>query len=241
MASYDEILDQVPIDELAGQLGVGREEVRQAAESALPALLGGLQANASDPAGADSLLAALSDHQGTVSGLDDVDEQDGRAIVGNIFGENTDQVVHQLSGLGGSSGGLVQKLLPILAPIVLSWLANRMGQGGLGGMLGGAAGGAAGGAPGSAGGPGGPGGPSGSSSATDDGALFPGGAGAGSGPVQAPGSATSTGTASSGSNPLQDILGQVLGGSGGGSSPGPGGAGDILGGLLGGLLGGGKR
>ena len=64
MGSYDEILDQVPIDQLAGQLGVGRDEVRQAAEHALPALLGGLQANASDPAGADSLLAALSDHQG---------------------------------------------------------------------------------------------------------------------------------------------------------------------------------
>lgn len=186
MAAYDEILDQVPIDELASQLGVQRDEVRQAAESALPALLGGLHANASDPAGADSLLAALPEHQGTIGGLDDVDEQDGRAIVGNIFGENTDQVVNQLGGLGGSSGGLVQKLLPILAPIVLSWLANRMGQGGLGGMLGGAEG--AGGASGSSGSPG----------ATDGGALFPGGAGAGSGPVQAPGSATSTGTAASG-------------------------------------------
>lgn len=225
MASYDEILDQVPVDQLASQFGVGTEEVRRAAETALPALLGGLQANASDQAGADSLLAALSDHQGTIGGLDDVDEQDGRAIVGNIFGDNTDQVVNELGGLGGSTGGLVQKLLPILAPIVLSWLANKMGQGGLGGMLGGS---------------GGSGGSSASAGATDDGALFPGGAGAGSGPVQAPGSATSTGTASSGSNPLQDILGQVLGGSSAASGSG-GGAGDILGGILGGLLGGGKR
>lgn len=224
MASYDEILEQVPVDQLASRLGVGTDEVRQAAQSALPALLGGLQANASDPAGASSLLDALSDHQGMIRGLDDVDEQDGRAIVGNIFGDNTDQVVHQLGGLGGSSGGLVQKLLPILAPIVLSWLANRMGQGGLGGMLGGSGGG--GGSAGAA------------DDATDGGPLFPGGIGAGSGPVQAPGSATSTGTASSGSNPLQDILGQVLGGAGGSS---PGGSGDLLGGVLGGLLGGGKR
>ncbi len=228
MGSYDEILDQVPIDQLAGQLGVGSDEVRQAAEHALPALLGGLQANASDPAGADSLLAALSDHQGAVTGLDDVDEQDGRAIVGNIFGGSTDQVVNQLGGLGGTSGSLVQKLLPLLAPIVMSWLANKMGQGGLGGMLGGGSGGA-----GSAGAGAGAG-------STDAGPLFPGGAGADSGPVQAPGSATSTGAAAGGSNPLQDILGQVLGG-GAGSSGGSGGAGDILGGLLGGLLGGGKR
>ena len=140
MGSYDEILDQVPIDQLAGQLGVGSDEVRQAAEQALPALLGGLQANASDPAGADSLLAALSNHQGAVTSLGDVDEQDGRAIVGNIFGGNTDQVVGRLGGLSGTSGSLVQKLLPLLAPIVMSWLAKKMGQGGLGGMLGGGSG-----------------------------------------------------------------------------------------------------
>jgi hypothetical protein len=223
MGSYDEILDQVPVDQLAGQLGVDSDEVRRAAESALPALLGGLHANASDPAAAHSLMAALSDHQAPVTGLDDVDEQDGRAIVGNIFGDNTDQVVNQLGGLGGTSGSIVQKLLPILAPIVLSWLAGKVGQrgGGLGGMLGGSE----------------PAAPTGGGT-TGDGPLFPGGVGAGSGPVQAPGSATPTGTASTGdSNPLQDVLGQVLGG-GSGSS---GGAGDILGGLLGGLLGAGKR
>jgi hypothetical protein len=228
MGSYDEILDQVPIDQLAGQLGVGSDEVRQAAEHALPALLGGLQANASDAAGADSLLAALSDHQGAVNGLGDVDEQDGRAIVGNIFGGNTDQVVNQLGGLGGTSGSLVQKLLPLLAPIVMSWLANKMGQGGLGGMLGGGSGSTRTAGAGT------------ETGSTDAGPLFPGGAGADSGPVQAPGSATPTGAAAGGSGPLQDILGQVLGG-GAGSSGGGGGAGDILGGLLGGLLGSGKR
>ena len=220
MSSYDEILDQVPMDELAAQLGVDRSEVEQAAQSALPALLGGLQANASDPAAADSLMSALSDHQAPISGLGDVDVQDGQAIVGNIFGANTDQVVNQLGSLGGggSGGGLVQKLLPILAPIVLSWLANRMGQGGgLGGVLGG--------------------GSTQSEATTGGGALFPGGQGAGSGPVQSPGRA---GTSAGSANPIEDILGQVLAGAGGGTGGG-GGAGDILGGILGGLLGGGKR
>ena len=64
MASYDEILGQVPLQQLAGQLGVDESEVEQAARTALPALLGGLQANAQDPAGAQSLASALSDHQG---------------------------------------------------------------------------------------------------------------------------------------------------------------------------------
>ncbi|GAB3057571.1 DUF937 domain-containing protein [Intrasporangium mesophilum] len=219
MTEYDEILNQVPIDELAAQLGVDRSEVQQAVESALPALLGGLQANASDPAGASSLMAALSDHQAPVSTLGDIDENDGQAIVGNIFGGNTDRVVNQLGGLGSGGsgsgmGGLVQKLLPLLAPIVMSWLANKIGSGGLGSVLGG----------GSAGG----------QTQTDTGPLFPGGQGADSGPVQSP-------SAGGSSNPLQDILGQVLGGAAGGSGGSGGGAGDILGGLLGGLLGGGKR
>src|SRR4051794_9008686 len=120
MGSYDEILDQVPIGQLAGQLGVGSDEVRQAAESALPALLGGLHANASDPAGAESLLTALSDHQGTIKGLDDVDEQDGKAIVGNIFGGSTDKVVGRLGGFGGAARGLGAEHVAPLRPDLLA-------------------------------------------------------------------------------------------------------------------------
>lgn len=221
MSEFDEILSQVPISQLANQWGVDENEVSAAAQNALPALLGGLQANAQDPNAADSLVSALSNHTGTVNGLDDINEDEGQKIVGNIFGGNTDQVVNQLGGLGGQSGSMMSKLLPILAPIVMSWLANKMsGSGGLGGLLGGAMGGNA-------------GTPSGSQQ-TDTGALFPGGQGASSGPTTAP---AGSAPAESGAGSLQDILGSVLGGGGGAAS----GGNDILGGLLGGLLGGGKR
>jgi len=231
MSSYDEILSQVPVDELAQRFGVAPGEIEQAAQSAVPALLGGLHANAGDPAGASSLLGALGDHQGQVGGLDDIDEGDGQRIVGNIFGDNTDEVVSRLGGGSGTSGGLVGKLLPILAPIVLSWLANRIGQGGLGGLggLGGVLGGGSGDAsPAPSGAAGGP------ASSPESGPLFPGGQGAGSAPVQPPSGQADA----SASNPLQDVLGQVLGGATGGSGSG---AGGVLGGILGGLLGGGRR
>jgi hypothetical protein len=227
MSQYDEILDQVPVSQLAGELGVDESEVRQAAQQALPALLGGLHANADDPAGASSLMQALAQHQGqTPRELGQVDVADGQKIVGNIFGDNTAQVVNRLGGLEGASGGLVKKLLPILAPIVMAWLAKKMTQqGGLGGVLGDVLGGG------------------GATSApdpgqADSGPLFPGGQGAQSTPTQAP---TQTGAAQQGSNPLQDILGGILGGGSGGGSGASGGAGDILGGILGGLLGGGRR
>ncbi len=222
MSSFDEILQQIPVSQLASQFGVDESEITAAAHGALPALLGGLQANAADPAGADSIMSALSQHSaGAPTDLSSIDVADGEKIVGHVFGDNTDQVVNQLGGLGGgASGGLVKKLLPMLAPIVLSWLAGKVtGGGGLGSILGGGAG--AGSTPG----------------ATADGPLFPGGQGAQAGPTQTP--SGSTPDAAAGSNPLQDILGQVLGG--GASTGGTGGTGDILGGLLGGLLGGGRR
>ncbi|OFE16753.1 hypothetical protein BA895_04075 [Humibacillus sp. DSM 29435] len=228
MSELDEILRQVPISQLASQWGVDESEITAATQHALPALLGGLQANAQDPKAADSIVSALSNHGGAVRGLDDIDEHDGQKIVGNIFGGNQDQVVSQLGGLGGSSGLIVSKLMPILAPIVMSWLANKMsGSGGLGGVLGGMLGG-------------GTAAPTTTDAAAttdaDSGALFPGGAGSTSAPTQSPTDSAPAAGATGATSSLQDILGSVLGGgasSGGGS--------DILGGLLGGLLGGGKR
>ena len=62
MSQYDEILDFVPVGQLAGQYGVSENEVREAATQALPALLGGLQANAADPIRARVSLATSQAH-----------------------------------------------------------------------------------------------------------------------------------------------------------------------------------
>ncbi len=156
MSAYDDIASRLPIQQLADQVGAEPAEVERAIQSVLPALLGGLQANAADPGGAASLADALGHHDngladGTVD-LSRVDPEEGDLITRHVFGDQTDQVINQLGGVGGGSG-LVAKLLPLIAPIVLSYLAKRMGQGGsgsggggvlgdiLGQVLGGAAGG----------------------------------------------------------------------------------------------------
>ncbi|MGH8948448.1 MAG: DUF937 domain-containing protein [Acidimicrobiia bacterium] len=127
-----EILTQIPIDQLARQLGVDEATAEEAVRQAVPALLGGMKANAQDPGGAVSLEKALGQHAGTpLEGLDlgSVDTADGEAIVGNVFGDNSEQVINKLGGETGGSG-LMGKLLPILAPIVLSMLAGKfLGQG----------------------------------------------------------------------------------------------------------------
>lgn len=147
MADINEVFAALPIDALAQQVGATPEQVRAAAASALPALFGGLEANAQDQAGADSISQALGQHGGGLleGGVDvaAIDTADGEKITQHIFGNNTGAVVQQLGG--GLPEGLIGKLLPLLAPIVLSYLAKQLGggqtsnsaaSGGLGDILG---------------------------------------------------------------------------------------------------------
>ncbi|ANS78235.1 Glycine-rich cell wall structural protein precursor [Serinicoccus hydrothermalis] len=133
----DQLLRSIPTDQIAEAIGEDPQATRQAVKASLPALLGGLTANAERADGAQSLLAALGRHQdGLAEGasVDQIDVQDGEKIVGHVFGGNTDAVVNQLGGMSGpQTSSLVRKLLPILAPIVLSWLAKQVVGGGGGG------------------------------------------------------------------------------------------------------------
>ncbi|MEJ3652853.1 DUF937 domain-containing protein [Actinomycetes bacterium KLBMP 9759] len=130
MSPVDEILSQIPISQLAGQLGVDEQTAEQATRQALPALLGGIQANTEDPGGASSFAQAVQQHDGgLIDGgvdLDQVDTAEGQKIVGHVFGKNEGQVVQQLGGLGPGGKELVAQLLPILAPIVMAWLAKKL-------------------------------------------------------------------------------------------------------------------
>ncbi|HJD78622.1 MAG TPA: DUF937 domain-containing protein [Corynebacterium pollutisoli] len=133
--NINDLLSRLPVDSIASRLGEDPAKVRQAAEQVLPALLAGMGANAQDPAGRDSLADALDAHnpnlvEGDVN-VDDIDTQDGAKIAHHVFGPNEDKVAHQLGGIAGGSG-LVRALIPILAPLVMSWLAGRMQQGGAG-------------------------------------------------------------------------------------------------------------
>ncbi|NYI47050.1 hypothetical protein BJ993_004130 [Nocardioides aromaticivorans] len=141
MSDVDDLLGQLPFDQIADELGVTPDQARAASAQALPALLHGLAANADDEAGAASIGEALGQHaplQGTAD-LGRVDTADGAKIVGHVFGDNADAVVDQLAGTqqaAGLSPDLTRKLLSILAPIVLSYLAGKL-TGKLGGKAGG--------------------------------------------------------------------------------------------------------
>jgi len=224
VTALDDILGALPAEQISQQVGASPDEVRTAAAAMLPALLGGLQANAGNPAGAGSILSALAQHDDDLltggTDLSAIDEQDGSAIASHIFGDQQDEVVNRLGALpavggSGAGGDLVKKLLPILAPMVLSWLAGRVLKGaGDGGASGGSAGGKA--------------------------------------PAEPAGSPALPRVTGSAPGSLDDLLRDVLGSAVGGSA-GPSGStegveasagfdpGSILGDVLGGLLGGGRR
>ncbi|QIS01514.1 DUF937 domain-containing protein [Nocardia brasiliensis] len=136
MTSFDDLLSQVPIAQIAEKLGVDQSTATAAVAAALPTLLGGLQANATKPEGAASLVDALDNHGGLVEGegavdIDKVDVNDGSKIVENVFGTEKNTVISALGATEGTGGNdLIAKLMPILAPIVLAYLAKQMSGGG---------------------------------------------------------------------------------------------------------------
>jgi hypothetical protein len=194
MSAVEEILSEIPINQLAGQLGVDTRTAEQATRQVLPALLGGIQANTDDPGGAASFARAVQQHDGgLVQGgvdLDQVDTDDGDKIVGHVFGPNRGQVENRLGGVGGVGGqDLIAKLLPILAPIVMAWLSKKLSGGA---------------------------GSAGAGSGPDLGSMFGGGSGGGGlgdllGPIL--GSVLGGGSAGAGrgGDPLGDLLGGLLG------------------------------
>ncbi|WP_427132922.1 DUF937 domain-containing protein [Pseudarthrobacter sp. S9] len=128
MTELHDILGRIPVDQIAGLLGTDRATARAAVEAAVPTLLAGLHNNVQAPDAA-ALESALSQHQdGLIDGGVDaapVDTADGEKIVNHVFGGQQDQMVSHLAGTaqpGGAGGELVRKLLPILAPIVITVL-----------------------------------------------------------------------------------------------------------------------
>jgi hypothetical protein len=129
MADLNALLDQIPVGDIARQLGIDDEVAEAAVKQVLPGLVGGLAANANDSKGQTTLANVLKHHNtGIARSVKDVDVEDGRKIVKNVFGANEDAVVTKLAGASTKSdvtGDIIKQVLPIVAPIVLSWLASQ--------------------------------------------------------------------------------------------------------------------
>ena len=136
MAGLDELLNEIPTQEIAAKLGADEGEVNNAIRTLVPALVGGLQHNvAADDIDSSNLESAVSAQaaSGLLDGgvsVDQVDENEGDKIVANIFGGNdSNAVASALAGTGAGGGDLIKRLLPILAPIVLAYIGKQLSKG----------------------------------------------------------------------------------------------------------------
>lgn len=125
MADLTSLLNNLPIGDLATRLGADSNDVNRALESLLPSLVGGMQANAQTEQGAASLENALAQHVNGAQTLEEVDEVDGAKIAAHVFGDNEGAVVSKVAEHSGVNLGVVQKLLPVVAPLVMAFLASR--------------------------------------------------------------------------------------------------------------------
>lgn len=162
------------VDSIARQLGVDSATAQSGAEALLPAILGGLQKQASPASGGTGGLGGLLDILGQSGGgnlLDAVNDsgqtsaQPGNDILGQIFGSKdvSRTVAGQAAQTTGLDSGLLKQMLPLVVMAVTGYLARQGGAaasggglgGGLGGILGSVLGGAMGGGQPQAGGQGG--------------------------------------------------------------------------------------
>jgi len=140
-------LNENTVKQIAGQLGASDSQVSSAIGVALPALLQGLQRNAADPQGAESLANALQrDHDGTV--LDDImgflgnaQQGPGAGILRHVLGDQQAVVQQGIGRATEINPNQIGGLLEMLAPIVMGALGKTtrqqgVGAGGLQDMLG---------------------------------------------------------------------------------------------------------
>ena len=148
MSAITDILKQVPIADLAKQLGASQKDTKTASEHAIMSLLGGMTQNVAG-GGEESLLSALTKHVaspllgGDAVDLGQVDTADGAKIVKHALGADPTSAAQAISTKTGTDSSLLTKLLPLLAPIVIAYVAKkyfdskRQPAGDSGGVLGG--------------------------------------------------------------------------------------------------------
>jgi hypothetical protein len=131
MSDLDGLINLIPIDDIAKKLGVDPSIAKAAVAVAVPAIIGGLANNAQSADGAKAITNAATHHADKSTDIDKIDTADGAKIVSHVFGSKKDEVVDAVAKKSGGVdlGPIVQQLLPIIAPIVLAFLAQQLAGG----------------------------------------------------------------------------------------------------------------
>ena len=126
-------IDSGTLNDIAQQVGVEPDKLQGIIRDSLPALLGGMEKNVQSSDGAASLADALGQHAdanplGDIGSL--INGALGGGILDHVLGGATPDVSEAIGTKAGASGVDVEKILKIVAPIVMAYLAKRLTSGG---------------------------------------------------------------------------------------------------------------
>jgi hypothetical protein len=119
-------------NQISEKLGLDEGKAQQVIGMALPMLIGALNRNtSSSKSGAEALTNAIQrDHDGSI--LDNITQaitnrktvEDGSAILGHVFGDNSSGVVDSVSRATNIDSAQVAQIFAMLAPLVLGALGK---------------------------------------------------------------------------------------------------------------------
>lgn len=129
--------------QLASSFGLSEEQATRAVSEMVPALSRGMQHNLNKPNGLEDLMGALTrgNHQRYLDRPDSLAEQaagqEGNAILGHILGSKdvSRRVANHAASTTGIDSGLLKKMLPVIATMVMGSMSKQAGASQLPGNL----------------------------------------------------------------------------------------------------------
>jgi hypothetical protein len=126
------------VGQIAKNFGLSESAARDAIADMAPALMRGMQRNTASPEGLEQLTGALSkgNHQRYVDQPETLAEEstlaDGNAILGHLFGSKdvSREVASHAAGSTGLDEGLLKKMLPVVASLVMGSMSKQATAGG---------------------------------------------------------------------------------------------------------------
>ncbi|MFI7448305.1 DUF937 domain-containing protein [Nonomuraea sp. NPDC049714] len=131
MTLTDELLAELGepgLEQLAGMLGTDVGTARWVLQAAGGIIVAGLARSAAYPEGAEALRCALDEHVDTDPFNSDVASltRDGQHILAHVLGgQGVEYAAEGLARLADADVGALMKVLPLLAPMIMSLFADR--------------------------------------------------------------------------------------------------------------------
>lgn len=145
MFSLNEIIQAAQggqgVNNLAQHFGISPEQAQAAINAVIPALSGGLQAQAQNPNGMGAIISALTQGAHHETFQNPTATASGAAVGGDVLGQVfgspqvTTQIAQQAAAQAGLHPDLIAQMMPVIASMVMGGMFKSMQNQGMGGLL----------------------------------------------------------------------------------------------------------